>query len=643
MQGLRDRAEVVSNRLLDDLRALTGSRLGRIRKAFVSQDDTALAEIVARDAWIELAFAYDRWALVTWPASTVSRPERSSEAFAPPGFGLAEQLEFVDRNLEEAIALYRRCTSEATPVYWQLRAEMAIAGCRTKQGRYAEAIEIYERLRRRYAMLLRGLDNPSLFSVELALVDVLDASGQPDQAARAVERLLELVLAGQVPLPAREYAELLLHRLKRYTKHSPDQLREVERQLAEIADRQHQLAGAASVVRTWMEPRLRPSVSTENRGVQFVTDTLAGVPRCLAYVRFDRNGVETLVGLCIRLPALFESFVQPRVRADADGDLVVLPKGRSDQVADAPWTEALDMPLQDWQLQPADAFLGRVDRQVSRQTWTYISLTVVTVVVLFAALGLLGLGVHREMALTRLKNEFVANVSHELKTPLALIRLFGETLLYGRAAGEDKRREYYAVITRESERLTHLINNILDFSRIDAGHKEYDRSACDVGEVVGQTLESYRFQLDHHEFDCRVEIDDDLPVVRADADAIEQAVLNLLNNAVKYSQEDKRIEVCVRKAQRRERNGVTICVRDHGVGIPREERDRLFEGFFRGSDETIRAVRGSGLGLTLVHHIVTGHDGDIWVESEPGEGSAFTMFLPAANHTASGETSCHKS
>ncbi len=643
VQGLRDRAEIVANRLQADLRRLATRRLRQIHEAYLNRDETAFQDLVLMSEGIELAFVYDRWALITWPPTTVARSDRSYEAFAPPGFGVAEQLEFVDRKLDQAIEIYKLCTSEATPVYWQLRAQMAIAACRTKQNRPDLAVAIYRRLLDEYAMVLRGLEWPSLFSVHLALIDVLRSSERLEQAAEAAEQLVDQVLAGHVPLPAREYADLLLRRLTALTDRGPNGIAELGRQLEEIASRQHRLAGAASVVRAWMEPRLDLPLGTEERGVQFVTETLGVRPRALAYQRSSEDGSEMIVGLCIHLPTFYQAFVRPTVREASGGDLVAEPVDDQPGATGTTWYQPLAAPLQRWQLQAAPGFVERIARESRRQTYTYVALSATAVIVLLAAMIALIRLVRREIALTQLKNEFVANVSHELKTPLALIRLFGETLLYGRTVGDDKRSEYYAVITRESERLTHLINNILDFSSIDAGQKRYQRSLCDVGDVVQQTLDAYRFQLDHQGFACEFEIAQDLPLVLADPDAIRQAVLNLLNNAVKYSPDEKRVEVRVDPASRNGRSGVAIAITDRGMGIAPEDQKHLFEGFYRGSDRTVQTIRGSGLGLTLVHHIVSGHEGEVSVQSAPGSGSTFTLFLPRADAKEDEDTSCHAS
>jgi signal transduction histidine kinase len=138
------------------------------------------------------------------------------------------------------------------------------------------------------------------------------------------------------------------------------------------------------------------------------------------------------------------------------------------------------------------------------------------------------------MNLARLKSDFVANVSHELRTPLALIRLYAETLELGRLNAKEKYQEYFRIIREESERLTALINNILDFSRIEAGRKEYEFKETDLPELVRSTLDSYRFQIEQNGFAFEEKIDSDIPPVNVDREAIARSLLNLVNNALKY-------------------------------------------------------------------------------------------------------------
>jgi signal transduction histidine kinase len=231
----------------------------------------------------------------------------------------------------------------------------------------------------------------------------------------------------------------------------------------------------------------------------------------------------------------------------------------------------------------------------------------------------------REMKLAQAKSTFVSNVSHELKTPLALIRLFAETLELGRVKSSEKAQEYYRIINNESRRLTQLINNILDFSKIEAGRKEYEFVESDVAEVVEEVIRSYEYQIINAGFELNAYIEHDLPPVSIDRDAISQAVLNLINNAVKYSDESKEITVQVRSQDR----SILIEVADRGIGIPRSEQDKIFEKFYRVSTGLVHNTKGSGLGLALVKHIVEAHDGKIIVESTPGKGSRFTLLIPA--------------
>jgi signal transduction histidine kinase len=231
----------------------------------------------------------------------------------------------------------------------------------------------------------------------------------------------------------------------------------------------------------------------------------------------------------------------------------------------------------------------------------------------------------RAMKLSQMKNDFVSNVSHELRTPLASIRVFGEFLRLGRVDSPEKAREYGDYIETESRRLTQLINNILDFASIESGRKSYRFERSDVSEVVCDTLKTFEIRLRQSGFRILLERSEGpLPPARIDAGAIAQSLSNLLDNAVKYSGEKKDITVTLR----RDGDSIVIAVKDQGIGIPRDEQKKIFDRFHRVGTGLVHDVKGSGLGLSIVRHIVEAHRGTVTVASRPGEGSTFSIHLP---------------
>jgi two-component system phosphate regulon sensor histidine kinase PhoR len=186
-------------------------------------------------------------------------------------------------------------------------------------------------------------------------------------------------------------------------------------------------------------------------------------------------------------------------------------------------------------------------------------------------------------------------------------------------------REYGEYIETESRRLTQLINNILDFSRIESGQKSYHFYPTDIRELVADTLKVFEVRLKQDDFTINFETAANLPRVAVDADAMTQALVNLLDNAVKYSGASR--EITLRLGQRDE--WVTVAVSDNGIGIPEEDQEKVFERFHRVSTGLVHDVKGSGLGLAIVKHIVEAHGGKVTVESRPGRGTTFTIHLPA--------------
>ncbi|MCI0698672.1 ATP-binding protein [candidate division KSB1 bacterium] len=249
------------------------------------------------------------------------------------------------------------------------------------------------------------------------------------------------------------------------------------------------------------------------------------------------------------------------------------------------------------------------------------------VFVLIAGILIFGLtltlrSVNHELELARLKSDFVSTISHDFKSPLTSIRQLAEMLQTGRVPSESRRRQYYDALVEQSERLSILIDNVLDFAKMEEGRKMFAFELMDISGLLREIVA--RMQHSHEGFQIHAQIPEPLPAVNVDRLAISQAMTNLLDNAIKYSGDANRIEVRAFA----ENQHLVIIVQDYGIGIEKGDIGKIFDRFYRGGDPLLRMVKGTGLGLMLVKQIVKAHHGAVQVESEPGWGSTFTIRLP---------------
>ncbi len=244
-------------------------------------------------------------------------------------------------------------------------------------------------------------------------------------------------------------------------------------------------------------------------------------------------------------------------------------------------------------------------------------------ILLFAVIFLYR-NIRKAVELARLKTDFVSNVSHELRTPLALIRMFAETLELKRVKTKEKAHEYAKIIRQETERLSQIINKILDFSQIEADKKQYIFKLVDLNQLVLSTLDFYKFHIENNEFNLKINLSKKSLMIKADYESIVEVFINLLDNAIKYSNTVKEITVTTGIDQ----NIVSLEVMDKGIGIAEKDQNRIFNKFYRIREDGTYNKTGSGLGLTLVRSIMKAHQGAVSVSSHPNAGSQFRLNFP---------------
>lgn len=289
-------------------------------------------------------------------------------------------------------------------------------------------------------------------------------------------------------------------------------------------------------------------------------------------------------------------------------------------------SHTLPSPLQDFRLVAVPEGDDPVAADSTRNRTVYAILLGVFYLTLAGGVVYTGRTLYREARLSRLKTDFVSLVSHELRTPLTSIRMFIDTLAMGRVKNHDDEQKILKMLSQETERLSALIESVLDWARIEGGRKQYDKKPTRAQEIVDAAVSAFKVQRLYENVPLSIAVKPDLPAIDADLHALSGAVLNLLQNAYKYTGQDRKIMLEAGPDKR----GVFITVADNGIGIARGDLKKIFDRFYRVDNLLTRQTEGSGLGLSIAQRIVHAHGGKITVSSEPGKGSTFTLHLPKA-------------
>jgi two-component system, OmpR family, phosphate regulon sensor histidine kinase PhoR len=551
---------------------------------------SALFARQVRAGLADAVICFDAAGNVVYPGSA---PATRLEA--PDGFwSEAEALE--SSNPAEAAAAFAHLAGQATNADQAARAWLAQARCLVKAGKTEAAMAVLtgplEEVRYGHATDAQGrLLAPN---AELMALELLKDSA-PDLARAPLERLRKRLLDYDDPALSAPQRRFLMHEVQRLF---PDQTLSPMLAAEDLAARFLE-AGPVRVRKAALLPTALPGV-WQFASIQGRVVTL--------------HQTEALLG---RMRASLDSQLLP-----ADVRLAVLPPGKESDQSFLTLPAAASLPQ--WRLtlslNDQRLFDTAAEQRVASYVWISILMFAAVIVLVALALRL----VRRQMALTQLRNDLVANVTHELKTPLSSMRLLVETLLNSQPLHEPTAREYLQLIAQENLRLSRLIDNFLTFSRM-----ERNKYAFGFKEVPATAIAERAITAVHERFNspgCQFEthIAPSLPSVAADADALVTAVVNLLDNAYKYSGEEKQITLSASA----ENGNVCFAVKDNGIGLSARDTRRIFKRFYQVDQRLSRSGGGCGLGLSIVKFIVTAHHGSVRVESQPGRGSTFIISLP---------------
>ena len=629
--------------------------------------------VIQRLHGAERTFPALRPMLMLAPDGRIVYPVRASETNVVPSFSAelarillptddssvwlfdrGQEAELWTRNLRLAERMYRRAVGAAVKSTDRVRALNALARTQRKVGRPEDAVETYARI----------VEIADPFDAELsrwAIVARLqgsDALGESGNAAAACDstfKALEFLIEHRFNLDADVYdfyrdeleAVLSRHQL------DDEQIQQLERILASdrelesldssltvLVRQASQLEAIASSTRLALRPTSDPDIGSDPRDGRDARDATEWNTSYLN-LQADVSGAtvfaergDTGWRLIRRWrPATVKKLLTYLLEQDGpwrghgvallDSTNEIVSATTSNPPADKVTARIDLVALPGWHI-AAFPRAGTLANVGERDVMDYAILLMAAFLAVVGGLLLASRTLAREVALAGARSDFVSNVSHELKTPLSLIRMFAENLRAGWVP-DSKKPEYYQVMLSESERLSGVIENVLDFSRIESGHREFRLNPDDLSRLIADIIERYRYSFET----AGIELEADLPaepvVVRVDREGIAQVLVNLLSNATKYIGEgDKRVEVKLVPLK----ESVRIEVADTGVGMSAEAVEQIFDPFYRIDDPASRPVAGSGIGLTIVRHIVDAHGGHINVQSTLGRGTTFTVTLP---------------
>ena len=526
-------------------------------------------------------------------------------------FSRGEQYEFQSRDYAEAIAALRELLRLQDPAV-RAGAQLRIARNLRKAGQLEAALAVYQELEQFESVTLGGV--PAGLVARRARCALLAEMGRREDLQQAAGGLYADLLRGRWQLDRAVYEV-----------HAQD----VRDWLG--ADRKAEQEGLALAGGVeWLWEKCFALSQKENNAAGRSSIEIEGRPLTLLWKGSSKRFVGLVAGPRYVRQQWLDG-LQPILQGQ--GVQVALRSADGRPVLDATFSATEPQTLRaasetglPWTLIVANTD-SRTDLDEFAARRQLLLMGLAMVAILISAAGyFIARAFMRELAAARLQSDFVAAVSHEFRTPLASLRQLTENLAEGRVTSEDRRQAYYQAQARATGRLHRLVEGLLDFGRMEAGVLRYRFEALDMSALVRSVAEEYQQAVAELGYVVESSMDGEPCLVKGDREALGRALWNLLDNAVKYSPTNRAVWLEMTRAGGR----LAIAVRDQGLGIRENERTEIFRKFYRGSASEATGIKGTGIGLALVSHIVRAHDGEITVESIPGQGSTFVIRLPLA-------------
>jgi signal transduction histidine kinase len=572
--------------------------------------------------------------------------ESGSEGILQERLKRVETYEFKKKSYTRAASLYQNLFDRSQDANFKARMLANVARCMMKAKNYKGAIRNYQRICDDYPKSLSSTGLPLALISQLQMASCYRNLGESQTSLQTFLDLYRDILRMSWPLREAQfktYAALVEDSISEGLSENPlglpleDYKKEYDRLKGLHQERLEQWM-VIEDIRQEIVPELRARQNPPPYRPTFLQyhKTINGRNFLISAVQVpdsSENRPVGLLGVKIREQYLIEDVLPAAIKniqfrhpsnvaiSHISGEILLGEKNSSAEPATA--TEFFEDNFPPWRIEifrSGGEALGALDIKRSFYFWTIITL----IVVLISGAVLISRTIAQEMAVLKLKSDFVSSVSHEFKSPLTSIKSLAERLRDGKVKDSERMKQYFSVITQDADRLTRLVKNILDFSKIEEGKREYEFVETDLGQLVTQQIESFKRSEYAKGLEIQTRISGDIPHLNLDKEAFTQGLNNLLDNAVKFSSDRKEIEVVLKKDD----TNVFIEVKDRGIGIPPNELDKIFDKFYQGRNEVRKSAKGTGLGLTLVKHTVEAHGGRIEVESRVGEGSTFSIILP---------------